>query len=454
MVDNNTDIVIIGAGLTGLTLAYYLKKAGRKFILIEKNSRVGGVIQTHTENGFTYESGPTTGVVATEEIVSLFEDLQDDCSIEYPDPKAEERWILKDNQWHALPSGLKQAVNTSLFTVKDKFRILGEPFRKKGNNPEETLAEIVKRRLGKSFLEYAVDPFVSGIYAGDPEKLVTKYALPKLYKLEQQYGSFIKGAIQKKKEPKTALQKKVNRKVFSVKGGLEKLIKALEKNIGSESIICNCGNITVNTKESGFVTTLTQGDGSHLIIHSSKVVSTLGAYVIPELLPFVKKELILPLTKMPYAKVIQVALGYKEWKGKSLNAFGGLVPTKENKNFLGILFPGSLFKSRVPNGGALLSVFMGGIKKPFLSDKSDNELKEIVLCAVRETLGETNEPSLIKVFRYEHAIPQYDQSSAHKLYAIEEIEKNYPGLHLAGNIRDGIGMADRVKQAKKLSNIL
>ena len=193
----NPKVIIIGAGLTGLVTAHYLIKNGISVTLVEKNSRPGGVIQSIKEQGFTIESGPNTGVVSHPEIVELFEDLAGSCKMAIANPEAKKRLIWKDGKWHALPSGLIDGIRTPLFTFGDKLRILGEPFRKRGTNPDESVAGLVLRRLGKSFLDYAVDPFISGIYAGDPGTLITRFALPKLYNLEQKYGSFIGGSIKK-----------------------------------------------------------------------------------------------------------------------------------------------------------------------------------------------------------------------------------------------------------------
>ncbi|MEI7504778.1 MAG: protoporphyrinogen oxidase, partial [Paludibacter sp.] len=191
--ETTTDVVVLGAGLTGLTTAHYLKKANKNFIVLEKQNRVGGVIQSKQEDGFLLEEGPNTGVVGNATVVELFEDLAGRCELELGGENVKKRFILKNGQWEHLPQGLKDAINTPLFSLKDKFRILGEPFRPAGKNPHENLASFVKRRMGASFLNYAIDPFIIGVYAGDPNYLIPKYALPKLYDLEQKYGSLIGG---------------------------------------------------------------------------------------------------------------------------------------------------------------------------------------------------------------------------------------------------------------------
>lgn len=456
MDNNNTtkDAVIIGGGLTGLTLAYYLNKAGKKVLLIEQQDRTGGVINSVTEQGFTYETGPSTGVIGTLEIAELFEDLNNKCSLEIADESAKKRYILKNGKWRALPSGLISAIKTPLFSWYDKFRILGEPFRKKGTNPDESVAELVKRRLGKSYLDYAVDPFISGVYAGDPTKLITRYALPKLYLLEQNYGSFVGGSIQKQREPKLAFAHKITRDVFSAKGGLNSLMIALTEEIGYDNIVTSAKETQLKPLKEGYELNFKNAQGEVVVVHTSKVITTVGGYALPDLLPFVAKEDVKALENMTYAPVIQAAVGYKKWNAKPLDAFGALVPAKEKRNVLGILFPSAIFENRAPKGGALLSVFMGGQKKTEMLNKSDDELKVLIMKEVSDTLGVNDTPDLVRIFRYQHAIAQYDITSGERLAAITRIEKAWPGLILAGNIRDGIGMGDRVKQAKQLANLL
>jgi len=455
---NSKEVVIIGAGLTGLSLAYYLKKAGKNVLVIEKNKSIGGVINTKTEAGFTYETGPSTGVLGSLELVELLEELSSNCQLQTADKSAEKRYIWKKNRWHALPSGLLSAVGTPLFSWYDKFRILGEPFRPKGGYPDESLSELVVRRLGKSFLEYAVDPFLSGVYAGDPSTLITRFAMPKLYALENNYGGFVRGAIAKRKESKKyeaySQAKKVTREVFSVAGGLKNLIEALGVEIGVENIELSCQRVSIELVDGKYQITFQNPNGQLQVFYSSTVISTVGASELPNLLPFVDASKMDHIANTTYAPVIQIAVGYTHWTGIPLDAFGGLVSSKDNRKILGVLFPSAIFPNRAPEGGALLSVFMGGMKRSEMLSLSDEQVIEILLEELKITMKVTSEPDLIRIHRYQQAIAQYDIKTEKRLNAIADIETQYPGLLIAGSLRDGIGMADRVKQAKQISDLL
>lgn len=444
-------VAVIGAGLTGLTTAYYLRKKGIDVTIFEKADRAGGVIQTVQQDGFIYENGPSTGVLGTPEAAELIEELGEHCQLEIADENAKFRWIWKDGRWHALPSGLIGGITTPLFSFADKLRLLGEPFRQPGAYPNESLADMVRRRMGKSFLDYAVDPFILGIYSGDPEKLVTQYALPKLYNLEQKYGSFIGGSIKKAKEPKTERDKKATRQVFSLSGGLSTLIDALVREIGKERIILKCGKINVGRSDSEYL--ISSADRHE--IPFDQVVSTIGAYELRNIFKFLPTEQLSKVEKLPYARVVQVSVGFKKWDGIELKAFGGLVPFRENRQVLGALFLSSFLKGRAPEGGALISTFLGGVRKPEMVDLSDDEITTIVSVELKSMLGLTKwVPDLLVINRYQHAIPQYGIESAEKLQAITKLEEAFPGLILAGNIRDGIGMADRIRQGKMIAETI
>ena len=447
------DVVILGAGLTGLTTAHHLKKSGVNFVLLEKADRVGGVINTVTENGFVFEEGPNSGVFGNVEVLRLFEDLKGVCELEEANENVKKRYILKNGRWEALPSSLKTAVKTPLFAFKDKLRILGEPFRPAGKDPHETLADMVKRRMGQSFLDYAIDPFILGVYAGDPNLLVPKYALPKLYYLEQKYGSFIKGSFKKKLGPKTDEEKKVTRNVFSVVGGLSSLTGALLNSIGAEKVILKVSDLKVRPYENHYIASFTDQNGQKVEIETKKVVTTLGAHQLDTVTTFIDHQLLSKITSLRYSKVFQVILVFNEWNGIKLDAFGGLIPFKENRDILGVLFMSALFKNRAPENGAVLSIFLGGIRKPGMYKLSDAEIKAIIeneICDLMQ-LKEFN-PELFKIIRYENAIPQYEADSGERFQAIDLVEKQFPGFIIGGNLQNGIGMADRILQARMLAD--
>jgi protoporphyrinogen/coproporphyrinogen III oxidase len=449
------DVVILGAGITGLTVAHHLKKRGLNFILLEKADRVGGVINTVAEKGYIYEQGPNSGVVGNVEVIRLFEDLKGECELEEANENVHKRYILKNGKWEALPSGPLSAIKTPLFTLKDKFRILGEPFRPAGKNPNETLAGMVVRRLGKSFLDYAIDPFILGVYAGDPNKLIPRFALPKLYNLEQKYGSFIGGSIKKGREPKTAEEKKVTRSVFSVKGGLSSLINALNVRIGNHNILNGISNLTVEPDDQHFVVSFIDNSGMPVKLETRNVISTIGAYELDKVMPFIGHKSLTKITSLHYARVIEVVLGFNQWQGMKLDAFGGLIPYKENRDILGILFMSALFENRAPKEGALFSVFLGGVRNPEICELPDPEIEDILkkeICSLMK-LDEYN-PDLLKILRHNWAIPQYELDSEDRYKAVEEIENKYPGLIIGGNLRNGIGMADRIMQARMLADAI
>ncbi len=443
------EVVIIGSGITGLSCAWQLKKNGIDVEILECHEHIGGQIWSHHEDGFIFEGGPNTGVMKYPEVVQLFDDMRGLCKLETAKDSSKRRLIWKGNRFHDLPAGPVQALVTPLFTWHDKFRILSEPWRAKGNNPDESVGALAERRLGKSYVDYAVDPFVSGVYAGDPYMLPTRIALPKLYNLEQEYGSFIKGAIAKAHEPKKEQDARVNKKVFSAHGGFNELTGALAQAIGNDRITTEAKNISINHRNSKWHITY---DGDEL--EASYVVTTCGSYALPSLLPFVPTDIMNDINNLQYASVIQIGVGIRNPGKINPNAFGGLIPSCEHKPILGILYPSACFTDRTPEGGIALAYFIGGIRHPEYLNASDDELRKLVNASLHEYLKfpEGTKADVIRIYRHKHAIPQYRKNSDRRFAAIGKLESEYPTLHIAGNMRDGIGIADRIKQGMNVAD--
>ncbi len=449
------NVVVIGAGITGLTCAFQLKRRGANVTVLECQDRIGGQINSQHIGDFIFESGPNTGVVKHPEVAELFEQLNGACELETALESSKRRLIWKGDRFHALPSSLGSALKTPLFTWYDKIRILGEPWRKKGNDPYESIGSLAERRLGKSYVEYAVDPFLSGVYAGDPYKLPARLALPRLYNLEQEYGSFIRGAIAKAKLPKTERDRKATKKVFSARGGFSNLVNALADAIGREHLITSALDIKIMPEGKGWKITYNK-EGEQQQITADKVVTTCGAYSLPELLPFIDKATMDDLSNLYYAPVVQVGVGIKDCGDNQWLAFGGLVPSKEHKQVLGILFPSACFEGRCPKQGATMAYFIGGRRHPEMLNKTDEEFETLMNETLSDMLkyDKDKKADAIRVYRHERAIPQYEASSDARLAAVEKVQKQYPTLRIAGNLRDGIGIGDRIKQGFDEAKIL
>ncbi len=225
-------IAIVGAGITGLVAALELTEREVDCTIFEASDRVGGVIQTVHEEGFLVECGPNSILDTHPNIGKLVADIGLADRKLSANPAAQNRFIVRDGQPIALPNSPTALLKSKAFSAKAKLRLVREPFIRSISNETESLADFVIRRLGQEFLDYAINPFVGGVYAGDPAQLSTALAFPKLYALEQEYGSLIKGAIQgAKKRKKRAETASKEAKMFTFDDGMEVLPKQLAQKL-------------------------------------------------------------------------------------------------------------------------------------------------------------------------------------------------------------------------------
>ena len=232
-------------------------------------------------------------------------------------------------------------------------------------------------------------------------------------------------------------------------------MKAMEETIGRPNITLSASGITIRPSENGWQATYKTSEGEQTL-HANTVVTTCGAYALPALLPFIPAVDMDKISNLQYAPVVQVSVGIRNTGNLHFNAFGGLVPSCEKKDVLGILFPAACFDNRAPKGGALFSFFIGGVKRSELTRLTDDELKALVIhefhAMLKFPIG--IQPDMIRIFRHAHAIPQYELSSGERFATIDKLQTRYPGLILAGNIKGGIGMADRIRQATGIAENL
>lgn len=441
-------IVIIGGGISGLTTAYLLvsKQPGLEVTVFEADSRPGGKIWSEKVDGFLCEKGPNGFLDNKPKTLELCKSL----GIEpvRSNENSKRRYIFSDNKLKALPESPASFIKSDLLSWPGKLRLLYELKAPKGP-PDESVADFITRRLGREALEKLIDPMCSGIYAGDPYKMSIKNCFPRIKELEQEYGSLIKALIKIRKQRKKDQGDKVSAApggtLTSFYNGAQTITDALSERLGEvlklgvavHGISKNNGSFKVYTSED--------------TVDADVVIFASPAYASAEMLKDFDEELSGALSEIPYPHVSVVCFGYaKEKVLHSLNGFGFLIPHKEDRNILGTLWDSSVFPNRASEGHVLLRSMVGGAQSPEIAMLDNSRLIGTVFDELKPILGLKTDPDMVRIYRWDRAIPQYTLGHNRILNMIDNRLKNYPGIYLTGNAYRGIGINDCVVNAFKL----
>jgi oxygen-dependent protoporphyrinogen oxidase len=456
MIDQQTDVVVIGGGVSGLSVAYWLQKQGIRVIVLEKDREVGGTMKTVREEGFLIETGPNSALETT----PLFKEITADCGLEdefiYANPESANRYILKNGTLLRLPLDPLSFLMTDLFSFRAKLRLLKEPFVGRGKN-EESIAEFVERRLGREFLDYAIDPFVAGIFAGRPEALSVRAAFPKLYALEEKYGGLIKGMIRGRKERQARGEKAKDRaESFSFKNGMQVLPTALARRLGNR-IVTNATVMSVAPMQgvhttdgagtSRFAISHTQDNAEKTVLARS-VVFSVPASAASVLLKSISPSTAGVLASIYYPPVASIFASFRRTDVHGpVDGFGFLVPSREQRRILGSLWSSSLFPGRAPQDLVAFTTFVGGGRQPELMNMDEKELCDLALTEVKNIMQITGNNVYLRSTRWQMAIPQYELGYLSNMEALERCEQRFPGLYFCSNFKGGISVGDCVKSS-------
>lgn len=444
------DSIIIGAGISGLSVAYYLKKAGQNILLLEASERVGGVIQSLDGDGFLLERGPNS-LRGSHELLDLVDDLHLHNELVAADPKAP-AYVYFQQTLQAVPMSPPALITTKLLSTKGKLRLLREPFiAARRETGEESLDSFFRRRLGDEIQERLVAPFVSGVYAGDPQQLSIQASFARLAEFEAQAGSILKGAIKaaraakaNQEPPKRSLRPY---RLCSFRRGLETLPLAIGRALGdSLRVQVEITKVSQRPDQLYEITCGTKTLAAKSLILATPAAAT--AQLINEIAP----ELSWPLTEIPYTKICAVPLAYRvEQLPQPLAGFGFLAPRGQGLRTLGCIWNSSLFPDRAPEGWVVVNNFIGGETDRAAIELSDEELIATVHRDLQTVLGITGEPKRLPITRWQRAIPQYNLGHAARVAAIEAALAKHNGLWLAGNYLHGVAIGDCLKQGKELA---
>jgi protoporphyrinogen/coproporphyrinogen III oxidase len=440
-------IAVIGAGISGLCCAYWLDKNGFDVQVFEKNDRVGGSIVTEKEKGYLIDLGPNSALETSDTLRDLIRELGLEEQKVYGNEASNNRYVVRDGKLHPIPMSLPKFLKTKLFSARAKLRLLKEPFIKPTDGNDISLADFVRYRLGDEFLKYAINPFVAGVYAGDPENLSTQAAFPKLYALEQKYGSFIKGAIKGARERKKRGEVSKDRaKLFSFIDGMQIFPDTIAEKLNGKVIT----GIQVNTfqkTEEGYKISYS-GNGQVKSKFYDKILLSVPADGLGRVLAAMAPEEAKKIDKIEYPPVAVVFMGFKTAKIlRDLDGFGFLIPKVENREILGSIWSSTIFPKRAPEGFAAFTTFVGGTRQPENGLLSDAKLEEVVLKDLNDLVGLKGTPDFIKIKKWPRAIPQYTMGYPEIQNMFNDLEQRFSGLYFAGNFRRGIGMGDSVLSA-------
>lgn len=292
-------------------------------------------------------------------------------------------------------------------------------------------------------------PFVSGVYAGDPERLSVRWATRKIWDLERQHGSLIRGALAKRKGPAPGGA------MISFAEGLDTLPQGLARHIAASPN----GEVLTGVRATQVTREDPSDDQGTFRVHTEtgelrahRVVLATPADVTAELLDEASESRSRPLAEIPYAAVVVVGLGLRRRDVRHpLDGFGFLAPRVESLRLLGCLFPSSIFPDRAPEGSVTLSAFLGGRTDPGAVELSDAEVLEVARRELDQALGLQGEPEVTVIRRWPRAIPQYEVGHGRFVELSKALERDLPGLHLAGSFLHGISVPDCIGNARRVA---
>ncbi|KAB0671362.1 protoporphyrinogen oxidase [Oryzomonas sagensis] len=459
-------VIVIGGGISGLATAWLLRDKARTagveldLALLEKDERVGGKIWSIKADGYTCEWGPNGFLDSKPQTLELCSAIGVDGNLHRSNDNARKRFIFSGGELHQLPENGASFLKSRLISWPGKLRLALEPtpfIAKAPQGVDETLAAFGRRRLGEEALDKLIAPMVSGIFAGDPETMSLVSCFPRIAELEREYGGLVRAMIMlaRKKKKERAAGKAVSSAagpggvLTSFREGIQYLTDALAASLGD--VVKPASPVAAVAKGQSVPYRVRCADGSER--EADVVIVAAPAFATAEMLTGLDAGLSGVLRQIPYATMTVICFGYERDRiSHPLDGFGYLVPKKEGRSILGTLWDSSMFENRAPEGKVLLRSMMGGACFPEYVKLSDDEVTARVKRDLKDTMGIGVDPSFVRIFRHEQAIPQYTAGHGKRLEALGAGLAAHPGLILTGNSYRGIGLNDCVAAAQRASD--
>jgi protoporphyrinogen/coproporphyrinogen III oxidase len=456
------DVLIIGGGISGLTVAHAsgLYETSGRCELWECTGRLGGTIGTDRLQGYSVDWGPNGFLDREPLTLQLVDEIGLRAQLEPANPKSEKRFIAKHGQLHPVPFSPFKIVATRLLRPLEKARIFCEPFiPARRDDGDESVFDFAARRIGRGAAETFVDPMVSGVHGGLARELSLPSCFPVMREMEVRYGSLVKGLIARQIAKRRATnaagtpQKKSGGPagpgghLTSFKSGFDVMVQRLEDRM--QPIIRKSRQVMgIRRNETGWEVS----DQTGLVVQSRNLVVACPAYSAALFMKDFDSELSAALAAIPYAPIIVVATGHKrEDIGNPLDGFGFLIPRNQGLRTLGSIWTSSIFSERAPEGFVQFRSMLGGDGDHSVLELSDGQLWEILRKELDSLIGIRQDPAFMRIFRWEHGIPQFKLGHRERRARTEQLAARHPGLYLTGNAYYGVGLNDCVKMAYRIA---
>jgi oxygen-dependent protoporphyrinogen oxidase len=434
-------IAIAGAGISGLTTAFYLRRLRPDWDLtvFEAEPRPGGTMQTVDIEGFRFEAGGNGFLTNKPDSLRLVEDSGAKALLMPSSDLARKRFIF-DGSMHPLPESPPAFLKSRLLTLPQKLRVAGElfvPARKAGG--EETLQQFGYRRVGRGLTDVFLDAMTAGIYGTTPAKVSVNAAFPLVVNLEREYGGLFRGMLAKRKK-----EAGPGGILMSFKGGVGTLIEHLRQAVGGEWHLAQPVQQIAR-------------DGRRWRVESSsvsesfdQVVVAAQAYASADM--FSESEPVLAglMRQVEYTPIALVGLGFRSLR-HPLDGFGVLTTSAARQPVLGILWDSSIFPDRAPTGCKSVRIMLGGQRNPELVDQDEEGLIRTARSGLAGMMGIHDEPDVVFTRRWDRGIPHYVVGHLDRVRAIFEAAARLPGLHLVCNAYNGIAMNDCTRNGRELA---
>lgn len=451
--------LIIGGGISGLSAAYYLSKAGVHPTLLERAPRTGGVIQTIIEQGCILEEGPDGFMAAKPWAMNLIKELGLADQIIGSNDHSRVTYIVRHGKLIPMPEGLMMMVPTKILPLVEtrllswgaKIRMGLEIFRQPhGRQPDRSIYEFLNDHYGEEVIDYLAEPLLAGVYGGDPRDMSVNSVLARFVEIEAKYGSLSRGVLAARRAGSNGGAHRTNSHspnsgggsfLLTLKGGLGQLINAVTKAIQPTTETIHASVETVEQAPGGF---RVRANGAWL--EAEHVVVATPACDAARVVQNLQPELAGLLGQIPYTSSITLSLGYrKAIFDHPLAGHGFLVPKKERKHIFGCTWVGNKFDNRVPGNMVLLRCFLGGDSMHL----SDAELVDAARSDIHSIMGLEAEPVFQHIARWPNSMAQYTVGHEKRIARIDELTAAIPGLYLAGNGYRGIGIPDCVRMGQE-----